>query len=82
MNNRVLVIKTSSLGDVLHTLPAVTDAARELPGTRFDWVVEESFVEVPAWHAAVDDSWNVHVAPAAGNRARGGRRIGPNDPQR
>jgi heptosyltransferase-1 len=55
MNTRVLVIKTSSLGDVLHTFPAVTDAAQQLPGIRFDWVVEEAFAEVPAWHAAVDD---------------------------
>ena len=55
MNSRVLIIKTSSLGDVLHTLPAVTDAARELPGIRFDWVVEEPFMEVPAWHTAIDD---------------------------
>jgi heptosyltransferase-1 len=55
MNSRVLIIKTSSLGDVLHTLPAVTDAAQQLPGICFDWVVEEPFVEVPAWHAAVDD---------------------------
>jgi len=52
---RVLVIKTSSLGDVLHTLPALTDAARHTPGIRFDWVVEEAFAEVPPWHAAVDD---------------------------
>ena len=51
---RTLIIKTSSLGDVLHTLPAVTDAARHKPGMRFDWVVEEAFAEVPAWHAAVD----------------------------
>jgi heptosyltransferase I len=39
---------------VLHTLPAVTDAAQLLPGIRFDWVVEEAFVEVPAWHTAVE----------------------------
>ena len=51
---RVLLVKTSSLGDVLHTLPALSDAARQLPGISFDWVVEEAFVEVPAWHAAVD----------------------------
>lgn len=51
---RVLVIKTSSLGDVIHTLPALTDAAQALPGVRFDWVVEESFAEIPAWHPAVD----------------------------
>ncbi len=51
---RVLLIKTSSLGDVLHTLPALTDAANAIPGIRFDWVVEESFAEVPTWHQAVD----------------------------
>ncbi|KAB0547661.1 lipopolysaccharide heptosyltransferase I [Pseudomonas argentinensis] len=50
---RVLVIKTSSLGDVIHTLPALTDAARAIPGIRFDWVVEEGFAEIPAWHPAV-----------------------------
>ena len=51
---RVLLVKTSSLGDVLHTMPALTDAAQRLAGIRFDWVVEEAFMEVPAWHAAVD----------------------------
>jgi len=51
---RVLIIKMSSLGDVIHTLPALTDAARALPDIRFDWVVEEAFVEIPGWHPAVD----------------------------
>ena len=51
---RVLLIKTSSLGDVIHALPALTDAARALPGVRFDWVVEEGFAEIPSWHPAVD----------------------------
>jgi len=51
---RVLVVKMSSLGDVIHTLPALTDAAAALPGIRFDWVVEEAFAEIPAWHPAVD----------------------------
>jgi heptosyltransferase-1 len=62
---RVLVIKTSSLGDVIHTLPALTDAARALPGIRFDWVVEEGFAEIPAWHPAVD-----RVIPVAIRRWR------------
>jgi lipopolysaccharide heptosyltransferase I len=51
---RVLIVKTSSLGDVLHALPALTDAARAIPGLRADWVVEKAFVEIPAWHPAVD----------------------------
>jgi heptosyltransferase-1 len=51
---RVLIVKMSSLGDVIHTLPALTDAAEALPGIKFDWVVEEAFAEIPAWHPAVD----------------------------
>ncbi len=51
---KVLIIKTSSLGDLIHTLPAVTDAAAAIPGLRFDWVAEETFAEVPTWHPAVD----------------------------
>jgi heptosyltransferase-1 len=44
---RVLIVKTSSMGDVLHTLPALTDAAQAFPGIRFDWVVEEGFAQIP-----------------------------------
>ena len=62
---RILLVKTSSLGDVIHTLPAVTDAARALPGIRFDWVVEEAFAEIPAWHPAVE-----RVIPVALRRWR------------
>lgn len=51
---RVLIVKTSSMGDVIHTLPALTDAVKAIPGIRFDWVVEEGFAEIPAWHPAVD----------------------------
>jgi heptosyltransferase-1 len=61
----VLVVKLSSLGDVIHTLPALGDAAAALPGIRFDWVVEEAFAEIPAWHSAVD-----RVIPVALRRWR------------
>lgn len=56
---RVLLVKMSSLGDVIHTLPALTDASRTIPGIRFDWVVEENFAEIPAWHPAVDETYPV-----------------------
>ncbi len=52
---RVLIVKVSSLGDVIHTLPAVTDAHKARKDIVFDWVVEENFVEVPAWHPAVEN---------------------------
>ena len=51
---RILIVKVSSLGDIIHTLPAVTDAAKARKDVVFDWVVEENFVEVPGWHPAVD----------------------------
>ena len=49
----VCLVKTSSMGDVLHTLPALTDAQNALPDITFDWVVEENFAEIPRWHGAV-----------------------------
>lgn len=62
---RVLIVKTSSMGDVLHTLPALTDAQQAIPGIQFDWVVEEGFAQIPFWHAAVD-----RVIPVAIRRWR------------
>jgi len=50
---RILFIKTSSLGDVVHNCPAVSDVARCVPGAVIDWVVEDAFAEVAALHAAV-----------------------------
>lgn len=50
---RVLIIKLSSMGDILHTLPALTDATHINPGIVFDWVVEEGFAEIPTWHPSV-----------------------------
>lgn len=61
----VLIVKTSSMGDVLHTLPALTDAMQSIPGIRFDWVVEEGFAQIPGWHPAVD-----RVIPVAIRRWR------------
>lgn len=51
---KVLIVKTSSLGDVIHTLPAVTEAKKQQPEIQFDWVVEEPFAEIPKWHPAVN----------------------------
>jgi heptosyltransferase-1 len=62
---RVLIVKTSSMGDVLHTLPALTDAMQAIPGIRFDWVVEEGFAQIPGWHDAVE-----RVIPVAIRRWR------------
>jgi heptosyltransferase-1 len=49
----IVLIKTSSLGDVLHNLPVVTDICTHFPETIIDWVVEESFAALPALHPKV-----------------------------
>lgn len=52
---RVLLIKTSSMGDIIHTLPALTDAAHAIPGIEFDWLVEEPFSEIASWSPHVNN---------------------------
>ena len=49
----ILLVKTSSLGDLLHTMPALTDAQKHFPKITFHWLVEENFAEIPAMHPSV-----------------------------
>ena len=51
---RILLVKTSSLGDVIHNLPVVTDIASSVPGARIDWIVEESYAALARLHRGVD----------------------------
>lgn len=50
---RVLLVKTSSLGDVVHNLPVASDLVRAFPGVRIDWAVEPAFAAIPRLHPAV-----------------------------
>jgi len=50
---RILFVKTSSLGDVIHHCPAISDVRRSLPHAAIDWVVEEPFAQIAALHPAV-----------------------------
>lgn len=62
---KLLVVKTSSLGDVLHCLPAVTEARAMQSGLEIHWLVEEQYAEIPAWHPAI-----AKVIPVAVRRWR------------
>lgn len=61
----ILFIKTSSLGDVIHHMPALTEARKALPAARFAWVVEEAFAPLVRLHPAVGE-----VIPVAWRRWR------------
>ena len=62
---RLLIVKTSSLGDIVHNLPAVTDIRNQYPDMIIDWAVEDSFADIPKLHPGVSD-----VIPIAFRRWR------------
>ena len=61
----ILLVKTSSLGDVVHNLPVACDIRARFPQARIDWVVEEGFADIPRLHPAV-----TKVIPVAVRRWR------------
>jgi heptosyltransferase-1 len=61
----ILLVKTSSLGDVVHNLPVASDIHARFPEARIDWVVEEGFAAIPQLHPAVS-----RVIPVAVRRWR------------
>jgi len=50
---RILLVKTSSLGDVVHNLPVASDIRKHFPEARIDWVVEEPYAPLVRLHPAV-----------------------------
>lgn len=61
----VLIVRTSSMGDLIHTWPALTDLARHYPNARVSWLAEENFTDIAALHPAVQE-----VIPLAWRRWR------------
>ena len=54
MSRRILIIKSSSMGDVIHALPVAYDIKKAFPDCELDWVVEESFKDIPALSPFID----------------------------
>lgn len=63
---RLLIVKTSSMGDVVHATPVVADIQRHHPGARIDWLVEAPFAAIPQLHPGVR-----RVLPMAWRKWRG-----------
>lgn len=58
---KLLIVKTSSLGDVIHNLPIIADLRAYYPNAQIDWLVEESFADIPKLHPAVNQVITVAV---------------------
>ena len=52
---RIALIKMSSMGDVIHALPVVTDVLRAHPGAQIDWIIEPPFAPLARLHPGVAD---------------------------
>lgn len=50
----ILLVKTSSLGDVVHNFPVVSDIQDQFPGLRIDWVIEEAYGDLARLHPGVN----------------------------
>jgi heptosyltransferase-1 len=50
---KILLVKMSSMGDLVHNLPVASDIAARFPGAVIDWVAEEDYVPIPALHPQV-----------------------------
>jgi heptosyltransferase I len=51
---RILIIKVTSLGDIVEALPVVADIQREFPGAKVDWASDEAFADIVRWNSGVD----------------------------
>src|SRR5258708_23857252 len=51
---RILLVRTSSLGDVVHSLPVLAALRRHLPRARLGWVVEEAYAPLLGGHPDLD----------------------------
>jgi heptosyltransferase-1 len=58
---KILLVKTSSLGDVVHNLPVASDIRAADPAAEIDWVVEESMAAIPRMHPAVARTFPVAI---------------------
>jgi heptosyltransferase-1 len=50
---KILIVKTSSLGDIIHAFPVVNFLKKEFPDSQIDWVVEKSFSEIVRAHPSI-----------------------------
>lgn len=54
MPKKILIIKSSSMGDIVHALPVAYDIKKHYPDCELSWVVEESFTDIPKLSPFVD----------------------------
>ncbi|OQA33043.1 MAG: Lipopolysaccharide heptosyltransferase 1 [Betaproteobacteria bacterium ADurb.Bin341] len=75
---RILIVQISTLGDVVHALPVISDVRREFPKLAIDWCIDEKYAAIPRLHPAIDrvlpvptQRWRQHLfSPASWREMR------------
>ncbi|ANB71733.1 ADP-heptose--LPS heptosyltransferase [Paraburkholderia phytofirmans OLGA172] len=67
--NRILIVKVTSLGDIVHGQPVVSDLHRAFPGIKVDWAADSAFADILRWNPGID---RVLCAPLRGFKKRRG----------
>jgi heptosyltransferase I len=73
---RILIVRTSALGDVVHALPVLTALRRHLPEAKIGWVVEEGMAPVLTGHPDLDELLVVRLRKWRRLSAQGMRELG------
>ena len=68
---KILLVKMSSMGDIFHTFPAISDLKANHPDAIIDWVVEDGFKEIVDWHPAINKA--IPISLRRWMKERGGK---------
>ena len=58
---RLLLVKMTSMGDIIHTLPAVTDLMRANSDIILDWAIDPNFAEIAKWHPFINQTIDIPI---------------------
>ena len=64
---QILIVKTSSFGDIIHAVPALVDAHQNIPNCRVDWLIDDQFLHVINEHPLVNQAIPCHWRRFKGN---------------
>jgi heptosyltransferase I len=67
---KIFIVKLSSIGDVIHALPALANIRREMPGAEIGWAVDSRFAEILRGNTMID-----HLIEIDSRSMRGGKVI-------
>lgn len=68
--SRILIIKLSAMGDIVHAMPTAVALKNSFPECRIEWVVQSGFADLLQAHAAVDELVKISRRPTIGELLR------------